>query len=294
MCSKCDLLAAHLMLAEAEADTVRMEQEGRLAPSNAARPLTDNERRAGVHFADVEDLLNGAEDAARGYAEELHNQVREAILLALLGPKGSSTNPYEALAALEKLTLEQPVVVQAAVTAAVAGIATVLAETYEAASAEVLGEAARQGVKDLPGPLPSPTDKWELPAKGVAAHPWQRILGKVQAELTKPAVLLGDKITREDVQAVLDTVKVDGTQDLARQSIHSAAGTGRLDTAEELEPLEIWASEIMDGAGCPSCAKVDGKDYKDLAEAREDYPFGYYEACDGGARCRGTLVFMFA
>lgn len=294
MCSKCDLLAAHLMLAEAEQDTVRMEQEQRLSPRAAVRPLTEHELRAKVMFADVEDLLEGAAGEAAQIAEELHNAVREAILLALLGSKGKQVSPYEAIHALEKLVAEQPETVAAAVTAATASIATVLDETYGAASRTVIAEAARQGVKDLPAPLPSPAEELGLAARTVAAHPWQRILGKVQAELSKPAVLLADQITREDVEAVMDTVKIDGTRDLAKQSIHTAAGMGRISTAEELEPEEIWASEIMDGAGCEECAKVDGRDYATIAQAREDYPLGFYHRCHGGARCRGTLVFQFA
>lgn len=294
MCSKCDLLAAHLLLSEAEQDTVRMEQEHRLSPRAAIRPLTENELRAKVMFADVEDLLEDAASEAAQISEELHNAVREAILLALLGAKAKKTSPYEAIHALEQLVAEQPETVAAAVAAATASVAGVLNEAYAGASATVLSEAARQGVKDLPAPLVKPADELELAAKAVAAHPWQRILSKVQAELSKPAVLLGDQITREDVEAVLDTVKIDGTRDLAKQSIHTAAGMGRIDTAEELEPQEIWASEIMDGAGCNSCAKVDGRDYATLEQARQDYPLGFYQGCDGGARCRGTLVFQFA
>lgn len=293
MCNKCDLLAAHLLFTEAERDTVLFEKKNRLAPSNAVRPLTDQERKAKVHFADVEDILEWAEKTIREFSEQLHNMIREAILLALLGKNAKNVSPYEAVAALEKLVQEQPATVQAVVVASVAGIAEVLSQTYSKASGEVIAEAARQGVKDLPKPSPGDKKRWETAAKAVAAHPWQRILSKVQTELTKPAVLLKDKISRKDVLDVLDTVKIDGTQDIARQTIHSAAGTGRLETAEELEPTEIWASEIMDGNACPACEKVDGKDYATLEDAREDYPFGFYEACHGGARCRGTLVFMY-
>jgi hypothetical protein len=38
---------------------------------------------------------------------------------------------------------------------------------------------------------------------------------------------------------------------------------------------------------------IDGTDYPDLETAQKDYPAGIYRQCEGGARCRGTLVFVW-
>ena len=60
------------------------------------------------------------------------------------------------------------------------------------------------------------------------------------------------------------------------------------------EPLEIYASEVLDGNTCPKCAEIDGHDYETLAQARADYPEGGgYKDCDSESGCRGTLVFMY-
>lgn len=293
MCSKCDLVLAHLLLDEAEGEVIKAEFARGLAPSNAVRPLLAHEHRAQARFADLETQLDTAVAAALRPVEDLHAVVRAAVMLAMFGKKAKSISPYEAVAVLDKLTARQPDVVQAAIKEAVASLAGIFENAYQGASKEVLAEAVRQGVKPALAPLAIAAAPMELQAAAVAAHPWQRILGKVRDELGKPAALMVDEITADEVQAVLDTIKVDGTRDLAKQAINTSSGMGRIDTAVELEPSEIWASEIMDGAVCPACAEVDGRDYADMEEARQDYPNGTYKDCHGSARCRGTLVFIF-
>lgn len=44
---------------------------------------------------------------------------------------------------------------------------------------------------------------------------------------------------------------------------------------------------------CHACEAVDGREYDSLAEGREDYPLGGFARCDGGPRCRGTLIFEY-
>lgn len=71
---------------------------------------------------------------------------------------------------------------------------------------------------------------------------------------------------------------------LGRQA--AAAGAQRVPTA-------IYASELLDANTCGPCSLVDGKNYPSEADARADYPFGTYVHCEGGSRCRGTLVFVW-
>ena len=44
---------------------------------------------------------------------------------------------------------------------------------------------------------------------------------------------------------------------------------------------------------CHACEAVDGREYESLEAAREDYPLGGFARCDGGPRCRGTLIFEY-
>lgn len=85
-----------------------------------------------------------------------------------------------------------------------------------------------------------------------------------------------------------------GVQDSGRQTVHAAANRGRADAAQHSGATHAYASEILDGNTCGPCQEIDGKDYKTMTEARADYPqSGGYYACDGGARCRGTLIFLY-
>jgi hypothetical protein len=63
--------------------------------------------------------------------------------------------------------------------------------------------------------------------------------------------------------------------------------------AAEPMTLAIYASEVMDENTCGPCADVDGTEYFDLDEAEADYPTGGYVECEGGLRCRGTLVAVY-
>lgn len=60
------------------------------------------------------------------------------------------------------------------------------------------------------------------------------------------------------------------------------------------EPLEIYASELLDENTCQKCAEIDGHDYATLEEARIDYSEGGgYKHCESESGCRGTLVYMY-
>lgn len=82
--------------------------------------------------------------------------------------------------------------------------------------------------------------------------------------------------------------------DAGRQSVHAAHIRGRADAAEHAGATHAFASEILDSNTCRNCEEIDGKDYKSMTEARADYPAsGGFYACEGGPRCRGTLIFLY-
>ena len=57
--------------------------------------------------------------------------------------------------------------------------------------------------------------------------------------------------------------------------------------------LAIYASEVMDENTCGPCAEIDGTEYESMDDAEQDYPTGGYVECEGGLRCRGTLVAVY-
>lgn len=50
---------------------------------------------------------------------------------------------------------------------------------------------------------------------------------------------------------------------------------------------------LTDGRICGECIRVNGTEYASMADARLDYPAGYYRDCEGGKRCRGTVRARF-
>lgn len=81
-------------------------------------------------------------------------------------------------------------------------------------------------------------------------------------------------------------------------ALTSAQNTGRLNTALSGPSGALYASEVMDRNTCPPCAQVDGKwlgntdDPATPARVAEVYPNGGYRFCEGGVKCRGTVVYI--
>ncbi len=70
----------------------------------------------------------------------------------------------------------------------------------------------------------------------------------------------------------------------------AAQNEGRMAVLAVAPPAEYVASEALDRNSCAPCRQIDGTRYTTLPDAREAYPSGGYTGCQGGARCRGTLV----
>lgn len=84
---------------------------------------------------------------------------------------------------------------------------------------------------------------------------------------------------------------------LAQYASDAAAqtfGMGRTAAGIEMPTAKaIYASEILDRNTCGPCSLIDGHEYESMAAARADYPMGGYRNCEGGPRCRGTLVIVW-
>jgi hypothetical protein len=76
-----------------------------------------------------------------------------------------------------------------------------------------------------------------------------------------------------------------GTMNAARAATLSAASVG-----------SVYASEVMDRNTCGPCRRINGRwlgNTTDMAQITRSYPsgaYGGYIDCEGGVRCRGTIV----
>lgn len=159
----------------------------------------------------------------------------------------------------------------------------------ERAALTAVAEAAAQGTT-----LTVPT----IPAETIAARATAigSLLSSALVEVTgrKALAFASPGQTGSEVAAaVLEYVNelTDSyLHDRLTGALMSAQNEGRYAVWQQTSNATFYASELLDTATCDPCALVDGQSYADLDAASEDYPAGGYVDCDGGERCRGTLV----
>lgn len=99
------------------------------------------------------------------------------------------------------------------------------------------------------------------------------------------------------VMAALQAASAAGVLDTSRQAAYQTVSGAR--SAQAQAPgmpriARVYASELLDTNTCKSCAAIDGKQYTSVDEAHQEYrTHGGYMGCQGGLRCRGSLVFVF-
>lgn len=292
MCRQCDQLAGILVEETLAAKLMAAQDEAGLLPAGAIRPLFLHEHAAKVMFGQLEDDLDRAVADVTGLVEETHRGLIAALIEAIFGAR-SSLSPQEVAEALAQIQREAPEKVRDLLDQASVRLETALATTYAVSSARVVEEYQRQG-GTTEYPVPSLGNRAAPLSAPVAARTWSWITQKATEHVAQPSVSLGEPIQKEALADTLaESIKPAGAVDQARQSVHTATGVARVETAAEYEADQCFASELLDGVTCRACAAVDGTEYEDMDAALMDYPLGYYAGCSGSARCRGTLVFLF-
>lgn len=299
------LLEAETAVAELQRDVIDAEVAAGLSVPWAARPLHDHEVRAEVRFAALDHLT---QTTTRRITEHL-TRLR-VVTVGALGAELADVTAAPPSTVVDHLrvlgsptsTRSLPGVEQAQrdTTAAILAALTAL---FAAAADELAGEARRQGVPA--GQLPEP-------GSVTADQATTRELGLFAARATDavPPGLLGAALdeavkglaagvaTAELLQLIgrrVETLPPAGPVDLGKQAAGRAQGLGRTAGAAQAPvPAYVYASELLDGNTCQQCSQVDGTQYDTEREALTDYPAGgTYRRCQGGLRCRGTLVYVW-
>jgi hypothetical protein len=94
----------------------------------------------------------------------------------------------------------------------------------------------------------------------------------------------------DQVSDHLNSLAKTRVKDQLSGSMTNAQNSGRKLTMRRNDPSQIYSSELLDKNTCSECANVDGTEYGTMDEAEKDYPGGGFGSCEGGVRCRGTLV----
>lgn len=207
--------------------------------------------------------------------DQILDQVRSAV----------TSDDVAALARLNISSAEQAEILTAA-----------MSEMALNAAQHVTDEAARQGVRI--DPVATDTRKFSLTATALAAllaGTLANAAGREALRRWSPQTS-GDDVARA-VRTHLEGLSTSFIEANLGGALHSAGQAGRLETMLAGPTAALYASEQMDGPRtCKPCRQINGKwignsdDPQITAKVEAVYPNGGYVNCEGGVRCRGTVV----
>ena len=302
MCGRCDQQVAELTADLAALDLDRLELDldiaDGLVPAWARRGLTTAERAARVNFAALDAAVDRRAGNIIGLLRQHRDLLADAVVERLTAAGATPADVQRAV--LDLLDPARPITADvdqyAELTARLeAGILGELEAAHAEGAAAVRAEAAAQGI---------PVRAADVLDAAVD------LAGRASAAASAPARAAIDGIGKvtgraglwtADVEALIAEVEEGARhagdagleRDAARTPAQQAHGAGRRDATRALpNPGYHYASELLDGATCGPCSLVDGRRYETLDAADEDYPppGGTYRGCQGGERCRGTIV----
>lgn len=220
-------------------------------------------------------LLEAWEPIAEAQVEALAEQIEAAV----------DAGDAEALAALE---VDSDVAARA--------LRLALGDMAEAAAGQMAAEAAEQGVrvkapkvdKGLRNAFGSELIEIAGATAALLAMDVAGSAGREALRLLVPGV--SGASVAERVGETLRGLKNWFRRDQLGGALHRAQNLGRLATLAAAPPARYRASEVNDSNQCSPCKDIDGTEWDTLAEAQAVYGAGGYPQCEGGIRCRGTVV----
>jgi hypothetical protein len=258
-------------------------------PTVLRRALSPVEAAAGFDPLTIRQEWQDARDALvasykqqilGGLQDDLAEQVQASVETGQLGQLASLTVDTGHAAAL------------------IAGAMTGMART---AANRARAEAASQGVKIPAKTVTLPDGKLGQVAAaraGLLGAYWaQQASGKAlqvsaAAPVVKPIRLPAD--VAEMVRTFLQSMSDASLTDQLGAALTAAQNAGRIAVMaaadESNGTAQYTASEIEDSNTCQPCMDEDQTVFGSLADAEAAYPSGGYIGCQGGMRCRGTVI----
>lgn len=299
-----DLLALQAAIAEARRLVILAEAGDDSSVPDATRPLSEPERAAQVRFGVLDRLTTATATAAVTPADAVWSWLLAAVAADLVN---NTESVAVLLARLEALASPASTVTLPGLAEQIADAAKKITDTllggYRDGAGEAVNEARRQGLLDrlLPDldslhPTAEQVALIDAVATRVARYPAARIIPAAydRAVVLAPAAKSAASLATQ-LHGALTDLSRDGMSDTARQAAHVALGAGRQSAIQKIPAVKTaYASELLDRHTCEPCGHIDGHAYAQLADAWDDYPHGGpYHACEGGLRCRGTVVCVY-
>jgi len=173
-----------------------------------------------------------------------------------------------------------------------AGVASARAERDAQLAPEGEGQPAAAGTED---PVPDQEAIDRIVAERAEATA-RTLAGGLSAAASKRAAALSALPPAEaaaNVRGYLEGLKGVAMEEQVGGAVTQAYNTGRREFMRAADPKEVYASEILDANTCEPCAEEDGESWPSIAAAEAAYPIGGYIDCEGGLKCRGTVIAVY-
>lgn len=174
-----------------------------------------------------------------------------------------------------------------------AALRTMASQGIDGALAEASAQGASVGAPDIDGVMGGLEARADATAT-LLARSLSEAAGRKAIALTGGSLSPAD--VAEQVTAYIESLSDAYLEEQFTGLLTQGQNTGRRAVMAEGEPKvkELYASELLDTNTCEACTGVDGTSYVSLEEAEADYPTGGFKDCQGGPRCRGTLVALYS
>lgn len=158
-----------------------------------------------------------------------------------------------------------------------------------AAGAHMAVEAARQGVQTAAGVVHSVSlAPVAVAAAGLLGRGLAQSAGAEALRLYQPR-LRGDEVAAA-VTRHLTSLSDAYLRTNLGGALSRAQNMGRLATLRIAPLAAYFASEVLDRNTCGPCKSIDHHEFESLDDAERAYAGGAYWECQGGLKCRGTMV----
>jgi hypothetical protein len=247
-----------------------------LPDRNLRRQPYDHEVAAATDFARIDEEWNAKRDALFDAVKELQAAQVDELHDLIVAADGD-------LVQLSGITVEDTT------------HEAILASMQEMADEgidQAATEAEDQGVTKAKRPkLSELEDSLTARAKAVGQILTKELAG---AAGKKAMDLTGGSLSPEEVAASVKEHLMGLTKARVKDQVSGATSnaqnSGRKLTMRRNDPTNIYSSELLDENTCQACTGEDGTSFTNMDEAEVSYPGGGFAECEGGERCRGTLV----
>lgn len=294
-----DDLALEVETAELAAELASRAEDlaAGLVPPGVTRALFPHELAARTNFAGIATALADTTEQLTGRLEAGRRRLLDLVTQDLAAHP-DVTSAVRRLADLRANGIHQVAGAGDVLDALRTEVEDALATHAMTAAERAHAEAVAQGVAVPPPSTVAPEvfDRIDEAARRLTVGPAADLVANLEREAwIRSSTATSAAHLANDLRSTVAGLSAQPLADYAATAAASVDGMARQGEAARIgEPASVYASELLDRNTCDACWSIDGFEFADTADARDAYPGGTYRLCEGGPRCRGTLVFVWS